>query len=192
MMTFLPFENFDKSARALDSQRLRKQLLECEGILNVLDKPNLPWGNHPITKKWRGFKPALVNYSLVIGAEIKQRGYKCDVVLPRIIANHSIDSETTLPPWIGVETNHSIFRGRLKCKGRADAVCERIRKKYKLQGINKWLAANGFSNKPNLSLVEIIKLEQIADSLSCPFLKNFYDDFGWSEDYLDNYKELLK
>lgn len=197
MITFLPFANFKESAIVLDNRRLIKQLVENEQILNVLDNPSAPWGRHPSVISWRGYRGGLVDYSLAIGAEIKRRGYKCDIVLPRIIKNHNDHNDhcegsaVKLPNWIGVEINHSSFRGRLKCKGRADAVCERIRSRFHFHGINKWLLANNFPIKPELKMAHILALEQFANKLGCDLIKNWYDQYGWSEDYLDNYYQLV-
>jgi hypothetical protein len=45
MQTFLPFKDFDQSAKALDNKRLNKQILEGYQILKVLsnDDPRAGW-----------------------------------------------------------------------------------------------------------------------------------------------------
>jgi hypothetical protein len=40
MQTFLPYKDFDLSAKALDNKRLNKQILEGYQILNVLGNPD--------------------------------------------------------------------------------------------------------------------------------------------------------
>jgi hypothetical protein len=80
MQTFLPYEDFDKTASVLDSKRLNKQILECYQILNVLNNPNprAGWRNHPAVKMWRGHENALFDYTLAMIREADRRGIKTD------------------------------------------------------------------------------------------------------------------
>ena len=41
MQTFLPYSDFQKCAEVLDGKRLRKQIVECEQILNCLSFPEV-------------------------------------------------------------------------------------------------------------------------------------------------------
>jgi hypothetical protein len=76
MQTFLPYENYDKSAICLDSRRLGKQRVESLQILKSLLLPNYGWKNHPAVRMWRGYEAELVRYSLAICREWIMRGYK--------------------------------------------------------------------------------------------------------------------
>jgi hypothetical protein len=80
MQTFLPYKDFDKSAHALDSKRLNKQILEGYQIMNVLmsDDPKAGWRNHPAVKMWRGYENALFEYIMAMIAEADRRGIKTD------------------------------------------------------------------------------------------------------------------
>lgn len=80
MQTFLPFAEFSKSAKALDSKRLNKQILEGYQILNVLsnDDPHAGWRNHPAVKMWRGHEVALWAYIFECVDEANVRGIKTD------------------------------------------------------------------------------------------------------------------
>jgi hypothetical protein len=80
MQTFLPYKDFDKSAHALDSKRLNKQILEGYQIMNVLmnDDPKAGWRNHPAVKMWRGFENSLFDYILAMIREADRRGIKTD------------------------------------------------------------------------------------------------------------------
>jgi hypothetical protein len=80
MQTFLPYKDFDKSAHALDSKRLNKQILECYQILKVLTNPDpkAGWRNHPAVKMWRGHENALFDYTLSMIREADRRGIKTD------------------------------------------------------------------------------------------------------------------
>jgi hypothetical protein len=80
MQTFLPYKDFDKSANALDSKRLNKQILEGYQIMNVLMNPDpkAGWRNHPAVKMWRGYENTLFDYILAMLREADRRGIKTD------------------------------------------------------------------------------------------------------------------
>lgn len=80
MQTFLPFKDFHKSAQALDSKRLNKQILEGYQILKVLsnDDPKAAWRNHPAVKMWRGYEGQLWLYIMAMVKEADIRGIKTD------------------------------------------------------------------------------------------------------------------
>ena len=80
MQTFLPYQDFDKTASVLDSRRLNKQILECYQILKVLNNPDpkAGWRNHPAVKMWRGHENALFDYTLAMIREADRRGIKTD------------------------------------------------------------------------------------------------------------------
>lgn len=86
MQTFLPFKDFDKSAQALDSKRLNKQILECYQILKVLSNPDpkAGWRNHPAVKMWRGHEWGLFKYAMAMITEADERGIKIDKNLDNI------------------------------------------------------------------------------------------------------------
>lgn len=106
MQTFLPYADFTKSAKALDSKRLNKQILECYQILNVLynDDPRAGWRNHPAVKMWRGHEGALYNYTLHMVSEARDRGIKTDkneANLLMIANQRSSTWNEKLPSWFG-------------------------------------------------------------------------------------------
>ena len=61
MQTFLPHKSFKKSLKVLDWRRLGKQRVEAHQVLNVLlgRTETKGWRNHPITRMWDGYEPAL-------------------------------------------------------------------------------------------------------------------------------------
>lgn len=87
MQTFLPFIEFSQSAKALDSKRLNKQILEGYQILNVLsnDDPHAGWRNHPAVKMWRGHEGALWDYVFACVREADERGIKTDKNVENLI-----------------------------------------------------------------------------------------------------------
>jgi hypothetical protein len=104
MQTFLPYKDFDKSAKALDSKRLNKQILECYQILKVLSNPDprAGWRNHPAVKMWRGFEHLLLDYTMSMVKEANKRGIKTDKNMQNIvdlINTHAIDWGFTIPAW---------------------------------------------------------------------------------------------
>lgn len=104
MQTFLPYKDFDKSAQALDSKRLNKQILECYQILKVLSNPDprAGWRNHPAVKMWRGFEHLLLDYTMSMVKEANKRGIKTDKNMQNIvdlINTHAIDWGFTIPAW---------------------------------------------------------------------------------------------
>jgi hypothetical protein len=77
MQTFLPYQNFTKSAQCLDRQRLGKQRVEAWQILQAITNKDYGWQNHPAVKMWRGHPRLLSMYGLDICNEWHfARGYK--------------------------------------------------------------------------------------------------------------------
>ena len=66
MQTFLPYSDFNRSALALDRQRLGKQRVECKQIVLALGNPTYGWQNHPAVRMWRGHARVLCEYLSLI------------------------------------------------------------------------------------------------------------------------------
>lgn len=77
MQTFLPYEDFAKSAMVLDNRRLNKQLVEVQQIFNALTAyifgEKSGWQNHPAVQMWRGHEYALLCYGMACYHEWKVR-----------------------------------------------------------------------------------------------------------------------
>jgi hypothetical protein len=113
MQTFLPFADFARSAACLDRQRLGKQRLEVQSILNALRVPGAGWANHPATKMWRGYELALCKYGDEIIREWTSRGYRNN--MPHF--NSGLPCEVFVSPhWLGDERFHSAHRAALLAK----------------------------------------------------------------------------
>ena len=106
MQTFIPYTDFDLCARALDYRRLGKQRVECKQILNAIERGSGGWSNHPATRMWRGYEPALRQYMRAIILEWIARGYKNNMEIPE-------PEEYELPPWWGREEIHASHRSAL-------------------------------------------------------------------------------
>ncbi len=108
MQTFLPDQDFTKTARILDKKRLFKQLVEAGQILNTLEGRSVGWKNHPAVRMWVGHESGLRLYQNIIYDECIKRGFKLvkskKMDLPGIIS---------LPDWIRDDRLCSSHRGNL-------------------------------------------------------------------------------
>jgi len=66
VQTFLPYADFERSARALDLKRLGKQRVEVIQIVRALTVPGYAWKTHPAVLMWQGYEEALGRYGLVM------------------------------------------------------------------------------------------------------------------------------
>lgn len=111
MNTFLPFNDFYKSADCLDYKRAFKQVLEASQIINVLNGESKGWSNHPAVKMWVGYKDALILYYNTFWDVCK---YKWNVNFIKLQPKNNIDScKIIMPPWLGYPKFHSLMRANL-------------------------------------------------------------------------------
>lgn len=117
MQTFLPYESFRRSAEVLDSPRLGKQRVETLQILRALVLPDYGWRNHPVTRMWMGYVPALVTYGLAMTDAWTGRGY-ADTVRGQLVefAPDTDGGDAPPPPWLGNERLHESHRSNLLAK----------------------------------------------------------------------------
>ena len=112
MQTFLPYPDFQKSAKCLDRARLGKQRVECLTLLNG------GWPNHPVSKMWLNHMYQLAEYGKAICLEWRSRGYK-DTCLEKISAIQAGLIDTGLPPWFGNKDFHLAHQSNLVRKNQA-------------------------------------------------------------------------
>ena len=124
MQTFLPYEDFEQSARALDYKRLGKQRVETFQLLNAIrgvDKYGEPkdhkgWVNHPAAVMWRQYVPALAEYGVTMCVEWKRRGYN-DSLEERLahigVLARDAGLSTDRPYWLGREDFHISHQSNL-------------------------------------------------------------------------------
>lgn len=127
MQTFLPYQDFCKSAECLDYRRLGKQRIEGKQVLKIIwhiQKRNLyrnkngkrvkrGWLNHPTVKMWIGFENALklyVNTCIIIW---KERGFNNNMRLLRI------KEKIIYPQWLGNQEFHASHRSNLLRKNKS-------------------------------------------------------------------------
>jgi hypothetical protein len=80
MQTFLPFTDFSKVAKTLDSKRLNKQILEGYQILKALsaEDPKTSWRNHPASRMWSGHEYGLLDYIFAMVDEANLRNIRTE------------------------------------------------------------------------------------------------------------------
>lgn len=115
MQTFLPYFDFNETAKSLDRARLGKQRVECKQILScLLGIGSDAWKNHPAVKMWKGHENALAFYTLAICDEWRRRGYRDSIrewVFKEVYTRTSQNHE--MPPWLGDERLHHSHRSNL-------------------------------------------------------------------------------
>jgi Pyrimidine dimer DNA glycosylase len=125
MQTFLPYADFEASARALDQKRLGKQRVEALQVLRGLTRPAYGWRHHPAVKMWAGYEEALVRYGLDVAAVWTETG-RADTTAATLTADLaatcgiiSIHTQAELaeagelPPWLGDPLLHESHRSAL-------------------------------------------------------------------------------
>lgn len=115
MQTFLPYSDFQRSAKCLDRQRLGKQRVEAKQILLALTDPSYGWQNHPAVNMWRGFDGALALYGISMCEEWVSRGYKdekCLSYFRNFVSRKKIVSPP-IPKWLGRKDFHRAHQSNL-------------------------------------------------------------------------------
>ena len=124
MQTFLPYPDFERSARTLDPKRLGKQRVETIQVVRALTRPGYGWANHPAVLMWRGFEEALGRYgfacceawtelgfgdtcALTIATDLRAAGVETVRTQPELAAADA------LPPWLGDEAVHRSHQSSL-------------------------------------------------------------------------------
>jgi hypothetical protein len=107
LQTFLPYPDFEKSARVLDDRRLGRQRVEAYQILRVLAGMTKGWVNHPAVKMWRGHETALSAYMNAMIDEWEGRGFK------NRMFRVSVPGCPDLPRWFGDTDFHAAHRSNL-------------------------------------------------------------------------------
>ncbi|HVH94668.1 MAG TPA: MSMEG_6728 family protein [Nocardioidaceae bacterium] len=75
MQTFLPYADFERSARTLDLKRLGKQRVECIQVLRGLTRSDYGWRHHPAVLMWKGYEEALGRYAFTMCEVWTERGF---------------------------------------------------------------------------------------------------------------------
>jgi pyrimidine dimer DNA glycosylase len=124
VQTFLPFPDFERSARALDPKRLGKQRVEALQVLRALTRDGYGWASHPAVLMWKGFEEALGRYGLTCCAVWTERGYgdTCAATIGQDLHEAGIRAVRTqddlaaagaLPTWLGEAALHRSHQSSL-------------------------------------------------------------------------------
>lgn len=103
VISFLPFEDFEKSVKSLDSSRLGKMRSENYIILSRIENNSLDgggWSNHPMTRSWRGYPDSLKYYLNCVFEEWEERGFKNSFEF------YSLPDVIIHPPFVGLMEFH--------------------------------------------------------------------------------------
>ena len=116
-MTFLPYANFEESARVLDYRRLGCQRKETWQILKINTGVDLTsnWRFHPCVKMWKGHEDALSDYGVACCTEWINRGHT-DNMIGLIASFKNSKQIAVMPSWLGNEKLHSSHRKALLTK----------------------------------------------------------------------------
>ena len=124
MQTFLPYPDFERSARTLDPKRLGKQRVETIQVVRALTRPGYGWANHPAVLMWRGFEEALGRYGFACCEAWTELGFgdTCALTIATDLRAAGVDTVRTqpelaaadaLPPWLGDEAVHRSHQSSL-------------------------------------------------------------------------------
>lgn len=124
MQTFLPYADFERSARSLDRKRLGKQRVETIQVVRGLVVPGYGWRHHPAVLMWKGYEEALGRYGLTTCEVWTELGFgdTCAATIAtdlaaagvtRIRSQAELADVGALPPWLGDEAFHRSHRSSL-------------------------------------------------------------------------------
>lgn len=124
MQTFLPYDDFARSAAVLDDRRLGKQRVEALQVIRALTRETYGWKHHPAVRMWEGHVEALGAYGAVVCAEWVARGRAdtCAATMTedlaaagvtRLLGQPALAAAGLLPPWLGDEAFHRSHRAAL-------------------------------------------------------------------------------
>jgi len=124
VQTFLPYADFERSARTLDAKRLGKQRVETIQVVRALTRSGYGWANHPAVLMWKGFEEALGRYGFTCCQAWTELGFgdTCALTIATDLRAAGVDTVRTqrelaaaeaLPPWLGDEAVHRSHQSAL-------------------------------------------------------------------------------
>lgn len=140
MQTFVPYPDFEASARCLDRQRLGKQRVETLQLIRANLGITKGWKTHPAALMWSDNMNGLIAYGIAVCDEWIARGYK-DTCRDKILEYGDADILDT-PYWWGDDIIHSSHRSNLLRK--ANETDEKRR-----QELIDWYSQWGWTDDPS-------------------------------------------
>lgn len=113
MQTFLPYPDFEQSAKALDYRRLGSQINECTQLLDALHETNNGgYRNHIVTRMWKFYEYQLACFGLICEKEWEARGYKERVNKAQLMQHleYAVDGSHEYPFWFGDPEVHEKYK----------------------------------------------------------------------------------
>lgn len=118
VQTFLPYSDFKKCARILNTKHLCKQRVEAYQLINAIEKEKksetnvdskkIAWINHPVTVMWKNNLSALKLYYNCMIDEMEKRGFKNNMIVNKEEnkKKYEIEENVSYPWWLGWEVFH--------------------------------------------------------------------------------------
>jgi Pyrimidine dimer DNA glycosylase len=125
MQTFLPYADFERSARVLDLKRLGKQRVECIQVLRGTTRSDYGWRHHPAVLMWKGYAEALARYAFTCCEVWTERGFadtcaatigtdlRDDAGVSVVRSQAELGAAGALPPWLGDPAFHRSHQSSL-------------------------------------------------------------------------------
>jgi hypothetical protein len=124
VQTFLPYADFERTARVLDPKRLGKQRVETIQVVRALTWPGYGWANHPAVLMWAGYEEALGRYGFTCCQAWTELGFgdTCALTIVTDLRAAGVQTVRTqpelaaagaLPPWLGDEAVHRSHQSAL-------------------------------------------------------------------------------
>lgn len=108
MYTFLPYADFDETARTLLERDLEQQIMHTVIALDCLHEKDAEtvaaWSKHPLMNMWRGYEVQLALYGQAMVTQAQIRGMDVDNYSKRLdwhydTATFPDDFKMEKPPW---------------------------------------------------------------------------------------------
>jgi hypothetical protein len=114
MQTFLPYPDFEQSAKCLDYRRLGKQRVEAWQLFETVTGKRSGWKSHPAARMWNRYEVPLLRYGLTMCDEWLARGYR-DTMRERFLRAllDRMPHPAVLPGWFGLCELHASHRSNL-------------------------------------------------------------------------------
>lgn len=117
MQTFLIHESFLETARALDTRRLNKQVVECKQIYASLTGMSEPygkpakqtnsWQHHPAVRMWKGAEHLLCVYAIIMREEATRRKIRDNTEMLKFFEVRMNRHPFIIPSWWSEEAQKS-------------------------------------------------------------------------------------
>lgn len=121
-MLYLPYPDFELSAKVFSSHDLRNQVIQVVDLMEVLHETDKAKKNFDIrlTQMWKGYELQLCVYGYTLLEELNSRNPPMPV--NRVVINrlnwhfecaNDGDFKMEKPPWVGTEAIHRSHRSQL-------------------------------------------------------------------------------